>query len=88
MAISEQAIRQALATVVPEEMGTDLVTAGCVAELQLQDDVLALAIRLGYPCQSRLAPLEADIRAALTALAPALQEIGRASCRERVSKFV
>ena len=73
MAISEQAIRQALATVVPEEMGTDLVTAGCVAELQLQDDVLALAIRLGYPCQSRLAPLEADIRAALTALAPALQ---------------
>lgn len=68
MAISEQAIRQALATIVPEELATDLISAGCVQRLQVGDSAVLLEIRFGFPCDSRLADYQQQISEALAPL--------------------
>ena len=68
MTISEQALRQALAAIVPDELGTDLVSAGCVTRIAMTDEAVQLEVRLGYPCQSRLADYRQQIGAALEPL--------------------
>lgn len=68
MTISEQALRQALAAIVPEELGTDMVSAGCVIRLEVNDAGVQLEVRLGYPCESRLADYQQQIHAALEPL--------------------
>ena len=53
----EQAVRQSLADLIPEDLGVDLVSAGAVKEIVESDTTLRLVVRLGYPCQSRLPAL-------------------------------
>ena len=55
----EQAVRQSLADLIPEDLGVDLVSAGAVKEIVESDTTLRLVVRLGYPCQSRLPALRA-----------------------------
>lgn len=64
----EHAVRQALSHLIPEDLGVDLVSAGAIARIEAHDDRLLVAIRLGYPCQSRLPALHDRIEAALTPL--------------------
>jgi ATP-binding protein involved in chromosome partitioning len=68
MAISEQALRQALATIVPDELGTDLVSAGCLRSVAISAAGVQLEIRLGYPCASRLPAYREQIDATLAPL--------------------
>ncbi|MDF1629589.1 MAG: iron-sulfur cluster carrier protein ApbC [Alcanivoracaceae bacterium] len=65
MAISEQVIRQALATIVPQELATDLISAGCVHRLDVADAGVLLEVRLGFPCDSQLARYQAQISESL-----------------------
>ena len=50
----EQAIRQSLGEMIPEELGVDLVSAGTVTEIAEHEQQVALTVHLGYPCASRL----------------------------------
>jgi ATP-binding protein involved in chromosome partitioning len=65
MAVDERVLRQVLAGIVPDELGVDLVSAGCIRALQVLDDAVRLEIRLGYPCAGVQAEREAEIRARL-----------------------
>ncbi|MBM1143412.1 iron-sulfur cluster carrier protein ApbC [Alcanivorax sp. ZXX171] len=64
----EQAVRQSLADLIPEDLGVDLVSAGAVKEIVESDTTLRLVVRLGYPCQSRLPALRAAIEERVTPL--------------------
>jgi len=72
MTISEQAVRQALATIVPQELAVDLVSAGCIHSLQISDSAIQLEVRFGFPCNSRLEEYRRQIN---TTLAPLLGEL-------------
>ncbi|EKF74972.1 ATP-binding Mrp/Nbp35 family protein [Alcanivorax hongdengensis A-11-3] len=66
----EQAIRQQLATIVPDDLGVDLVSANTVQDLQISDQQVTLRVVPGYPMASQQAALEAQIE---QALAPVLE---------------
>ncbi|MCC1495655.1 iron-sulfur cluster carrier protein ApbC [Alcanivorax sp. 1008] len=65
MAISEQVIRQALATIVPQELATDLISAGSVHRLDVAEAGVFLEVRLGFPCDSQRARYQAQISESL-----------------------
>ncbi|MFP1682905.1 iron-sulfur cluster carrier protein ApbC [Alloalcanivorax sp. C16-1] len=69
----EQAIRQSLTNLIPDDLGVDLISAGAVGDIEVDDHRARVVVRLGYPCESRLADLRERIE---TALAPVLE--GRA----------
>ncbi|MDX1803604.1 MAG: iron-sulfur cluster carrier protein ApbC [Alcanivorax sp.] len=48
----EQRIRQQLATIVPDDLGVDLVSANAISELRVEDQAVVLALTLGFPCDS------------------------------------
>lgn len=57
----EQAVRQSLSELIPEDLQADLVSAGCLTELAETSDTLRLGITLGYPCASALEALRERI---------------------------
>lgn len=68
MARIEQAIRQSLSEIVPEDLGTDLVTAGAVTEIKKKWRQVQVAVQLGYPCDSQLPALRREIEERITPL--------------------
>lgn len=54
MSLNESMIRQVLAAFVPDELGTDVVSANAVCSVLLEDSRVAVDICLGYPCGSLL----------------------------------
>ncbi|WP_101675031.1 iron-sulfur cluster carrier protein ApbC [Alloalcanivorax mobilis] len=57
----EQAVRQSLSELIPEDLYADLVSAGCVTELTESPGGLHLGITLGYPCASQIDALRERI---------------------------
>lgn len=57
----QQAVRQSLSELIPEDLQVDLVSAGCLAELAETPHTLRLGITLGYPCASVLEVLRERI---------------------------
>ena len=64
----EQAIRQSLGEIIPEELGVDLISAGMVTEIEEQEGRVRLVVHPGYPCASRLPALRRDIEERVTPL--------------------
>lgn len=65
----EQQVRQALAEIIPEDLGVDLMSAGAAVEVRVSDDQLAVSVTLGFPFLS----VEQDYRQQLSdALTPCL----------------
>jgi ATP-binding protein involved in chromosome partitioning len=64
----EESVRGALAGIVPEELGCDLVSAGAVHNLHISDSRVILELRLGYPLADVVDELEKTVRAALEPL--------------------
>ncbi|CUR45700.1 Scaffold protein for [4Fe-4S] cluster assembly ApbC, MRP-like [Alloalcanivorax xenomutans] len=65
MAEVEQAVRQVLGDLIPEDLQTDLISAGALSALRVDQDQVRLEISLGYPCASVLPALRERIRAAV-----------------------
>lgn len=63
MTSTEQAVRQSLCELIPDELQADLVSAGCLTELAETPHTLRLGITLGYPCASTLEALRERIAA-------------------------
>jgi ATP-binding protein involved in chromosome partitioning len=57
----QQAVRQSLSELIPDDLQVDLVSAGCLTELAETSDTLRLGITLGYPCASALEALRERI---------------------------
>ena len=55
MAVSEQAILNALARVIDPNTGKDFVSGKCIKDLLVQGGKVRLTLELGYPAQSQLA---------------------------------
>ncbi len=68
MAITENAVLSALATLIDPNTGKDFVTAKAVKNLKISGAAVSLSIELGYPAQSQLALIEQMVREALSAL--------------------
>ena len=64
----EQAVRQSLGEIIPEELGVDLVSAGTVTEIEEQEGRVRLVVHPGYPCASRLPALRREIEERVTPL--------------------
>ena len=75
----------ALQTVVDPNTGKDFVTTKAVKNLTVTDGDVAFDVVLGYPALSQIPALR---KALIAAAKTAPGEIGRASCRERVSSPV
>lgn len=70
MSSPDYAIRQALAQVVPDALGCDLVSAGVVRQLEVSDDTVTLALEFGFSLNN----LEATYRQLVTtAVSPLLE---------------
>src|SRR5690606_10727901 len=65
MVAPDHAVRQALATVVPDALGCDLISAHVLQSLTIDDDTLSLALRFGYPCDTLLPLYRRQIEQAL-----------------------
>ncbi|AJD48731.1 Mrp/Nbp35 family ATP-binding protein [Isoalcanivorax pacificus W11-5] len=65
MVAPDHAIRQALATVVPDALGCDLISAHVLQSLTIDDDAVSLALRFGYPCDTRLPLYRRQVEQAL-----------------------
>ena len=64
----EQAVRQSLGEIIPDELGVDLVSAGTVTEIEEQEGRVRLVVHPGYPCASRLPALRREIEERVTPL--------------------
>ena len=71
MALSKDDIDAALGKFIEPNMGTDLVSAGCVKNLTIDGEKLELELELGFPLGGYEEQLKHDIAAALAALTPA-----------------
>ena len=67
MSLSVERVREVLRTVVDPNTDQDLVSGGCVKDIQVGGGDVGVAIELGYPAQSQLAPIQALVEQALTA---------------------
>ena len=63
--MTEQQVRQALATVIPDDLGVDLISAGVPVTVRINDDLLALEVQPGFPCAGEIDHLREQISAAL-----------------------
>jgi ATP-binding protein involved in chromosome partitioning len=67
MAVSEQAVRAALAQVIDPDTRRDLVSGKAVRAVRVAGASVAVDIELGYPARSQFEPMRARVMAALTA---------------------
>ena len=66
--VDRQHVDDAIAGYIEPHLGRDLLAAGCVETVDIEDDVLRIALRLGFPAR-RLAPtLRESLREVLSAL--------------------
>ena len=64
----DQHVRQALAGVIPEDLGFDLISAGAGVEITANDEVLAVDVCLGFPFASVADEYRSQIETALSPL--------------------
>ncbi len=67
MAVSEQAVRAALAQVIDPDTRRDLVSGKAVRAVRVAGDTIAVDIELGYPARSQFDSMQARVEAALAA---------------------
>ncbi|MEO7938714.1 MAG: iron-sulfur cluster carrier protein ApbC [Burkholderiaceae bacterium] len=64
MAVTEQALMQALGTVIDPNTGQDFVSARAIRNLTLTDGDVAFEVELGYPCKSQIPSFRKELIAA------------------------
>lgn len=73
MALTNDQIETALGKYIEPNMGTDLVSAGCINNLQIDDNKLKLELQLGFPLGGYEQTLEAEVKSALASVAAGLE---------------
>ena len=68
MALTNDEIEAALGKYIEPNMGSDLVSAGCVKNLDIENHKITIEIELGFPINGYEKALESDVRAALAVL--------------------
>jgi len=67
MSLTAERVRDVLRTVIDPNTDRDLVSGGCVKDIQVGGTEVAVSIELGYPAASQLAPVRALVEQALAA---------------------
>ncbi len=80
MAITEQAMLDALRAVVDPNTGQDFVSSRALRNLSLTDGDVAFEVEIGYPCKSQIP----DFRKALVAAAKSVAGVGNVSVNIRM----
>lgn len=68
MTTADHAIRQALAAVVPDALGCDLLAASVLETVQVTDERVTVALSFGYPCETQLPLYRRQVTQALEPL--------------------
>jgi ATP-binding protein involved in chromosome partitioning len=74
MAVEQQAVLQALQTVLDPNTGKDFVSTKCIKNLQVQDDDVSFDVELGYPAKSQLPAMRKGLIAAAKSV-PGVQNV-------------
>ena len=61
-AVSREAVEDALSAWIEPSLGTDLVSAGAVQSIRVEDDAVEVALQLGFPVDHYRPALEAAVR--------------------------
>ena len=80
MAITEQALKDALGTVVDPHTGQDFVSTRALRNLSIADGEVAFDVELGYPCKSQIPAL----RKALVDAAKTVPGVANVSANIRI----
>jgi ATP-binding protein involved in chromosome partitioning len=67
MALNQESVKAALATVIDPNTGRDFVSTKSVKNINVDGDVVSLDIELGYPAASQIAPLRDAVVQAISA---------------------
>src|SRR5690606_22202149 len=74
--LSREAVEAALAKVVEPHLGRDLVSAGCVGDIQVEADRVRVDLVMGFPVRGLVADLGKRVRGALAGLPASSIEVG------------
>ena len=74
MAVEQQAVLQALQTVLDPNTGKDFVSTKCIKNMQVQDDDVSFDVELGYPAKSQLPAMRKGLIAAAKSV-PGVQNV-------------